>query len=310
MQLTIKTSIATICQEIKIFKDGCKGYLNEMEDVFSGFYEYFQDLKEGKFYKTAKFWRGYINFMYLYHNFTQSIRMDDLEIFISWLPKLTNIFFALNHPNYARWLVKYYDSVLKLNETDPEVYNELKQGWFPIRCSKKPFSSTAIDLTLEQTINAEAASQRHGVLSITNSISARQHWAELHYLCTNILSTLLENLVMTKKDDVPQDIRPSRIKKTNASVRHVLHVLREIVNTFEMTGESPLFNIATGKSVKSETENFLLNIDIIRDRERNKFRDECRKRPERFEKRIKRQKLSTFTTEAGKNRIISKMGRF
>ena len=83
-----------------------------------------------------------------------------------------------------------------------------------------------------------------------------------------------------------------------------------MVNTSEKTGESPLFNIDTGKSVKSETENFLLNIDIIRDRERNKFIDECRKRPERFEKRIKRQKLSTFTTEAGKKRITSKMGRF
>ena len=62
----------------------------------------------------------YINYMYLYHNFTQSIRMGDLETFISCLPKITNIFFAVNHPNYARWLVKYYDSVLKLNETNPE----------------------------------------------------------------------------------------------------------------------------------------------------------------------------------------------
>ena len=97
--------------------------------------------------------------MHLYHNFTQSIRMGDLEIFISCLPKLTNIFFELNHPNYARWLVKYYDSVLKLNETHSEVYNEFKQGWFAIRRNEKPFSSTAIDLTLEQTINAEAASQ-------------------------------------------------------------------------------------------------------------------------------------------------------
>ena len=185
----------------------------------------------------------------------------------------------------------------------------MKQGWYAITRTKKPFSSAKIDLTLEQTINAEAASQRLGVLSITNSISASQHWAELHYLCPRIVSTLLEHLRMTRKNDVSQHIRTNRTKKINASVRHVLHVLREMVNTFEMTWVSPLFNIATGKSVKSETENFLLNIDIIRDRERNKFIDECRKRPERFEKRIKRQKLSTFTTEAGKKRITSKMGR-
>ena len=101
--------------------------------------------------------------MHVYHDFTRSIRMGDLEVFISCLPKLINIFFALNHPNYARWLVKYYDFVLQLNETHPEVYNEFKQGSFAIRRSEKPFSSTAIDLTLEQIINAEVASQRLGM---------------------------------------------------------------------------------------------------------------------------------------------------
>ena len=218
--------------------------------------------------------------------------MGDLEVFISCLPKLTNIFYALNHPSYARWLVKYYDSILKLNATHPEVYNEFQQGWFAVRRTEKPFSSTAIGLTLEQTINAEAASQHLGVLSITNSISARQCWAESHYLRTSIVSTLLEHLGMTKKDDVSQHTKPNSIKKANASVRQVLHLLREMVNPFEMTVESPLFNIATGKSVMSETEHFLLNTDFIGDRERNKFIDECKERPERFEERIKRQKLS------------------
>ena len=79
---------------------------------------------------------------------------------------------------------------------------------------------------------------------------------------------------MTKKDDTSQHIKPNGIKKTNPSVRQVLHVLREMVNPFEMTEESPLFNIVTGNSVMSETENFLLNIDLIGGRERNKVMDE------------------------------------
>ena len=39
-----------------------------------------------------------------------------------------------------------------------------------------------------------------------------------------------------------------------------------------MTGESPLFNIATGKSVISKTEDVLLNIDTIGDREKQVHR--------------------------------------
>lgn len=57
----------------------------------------------------------------------------------------------------------------------------------------------------------------------------------------------------------------------NESVRQVVDVPRKMVNPLEMTGESSLFSIATGKSFMSETENFLLFIDIIGDRERNKF---------------------------------------
>ena len=73
-----------------------------MEEVFSGFYKFFQELRVGKFDKTAPFWTSYINFMHLYHDFTRTFKMGDLEVFISCLSKLTNIFFALNHPNYTR----------------------------------------------------------------------------------------------------------------------------------------------------------------------------------------------------------------
>ena len=79
-----------------------------------------------------------------------------------------------------------------------------------------------------------------------------------------------------------------------------------MANPCEMTRESPLFNIATGKSVILKTENFLLNIDIIGDTERNMFIDECTERPKRFEERIKKQKLSQQKLE--KKRITSKDG--
>ena len=59
-----------------------------------------------------------------------------------------------------------------------------------IKRTTKPFSASPIDLTLEQTINADAASQRTGISSLTNSISARQRWAESHYLRT-MLNTIM-----------------------------------------------------------------------------------------------------------------------
>ena len=75
-----------------------------------------------------------------------------------------------------------------------------------------------------------------------------------------------------------------------------------------MVNPFPLFDIIKKKIKK--IKNFLLNIDIIGDGERNKFMDECRERPERFEEKIKRQKLSTFPAEAGKKELHRKMRSF
>ena len=117
--------------------------------------------------------------------------------------------FAFNHHNYAIWLVLFHDILLKLKITHPEVHKEFKNGCFSL---KKPFSRLPVDLTLKQTINADAASQRTGISAITNSISARQRWAESHYIRLNIISHLFKELNLTKKD-VSRDLKPNRIKK-------------------------------------------------------------------------------------------------
>ena len=51
-----------------------------------------------------------------------------------------------------------------------------------------------------------------------------------------------------------------------------------------------------------ETESFLLNFFQIGDKERKQFVDECINKPERFEDRIKRQRICSFATECGKRR--------
>ena len=90
------------------------------------------------------------------------------------------LLFQPEPPNYARWLVRYEDNLLKLKETHPGVYAEFKEGCFSLRRTEKAFSRLPIDLTLEQTINADAACQRKGIAALTDSISTRQRWAQSH----------------------------------------------------------------------------------------------------------------------------------
>ena len=120
--------------------------------------------------KTAQFWMKYVEMIHLYHDFSRSVSSGD----VSSIPKITNYFFALNQPNYARWLVKFQNNLLVAPDKPPEVYQEFKKGMFGIKRSSKSFSRSPIDLALEQTINADAANQRTGISSFTNSISTRQ----------------------------------------------------------------------------------------------------------------------------------------
>ena len=196
----------------------------------------------------------YINLIHLYHDFTRSIRNGDLHLYISCFPKLTNYFFALNHPNYARWCVKYYDSLIKLPETHPDVYNDFKEGWFGIKRTKKSFSSTPIDLTLKQTINAHAASQRLGISSITNSISARQRWAESHFLRTTVISSLFDSLGMSNKEDASRHLKSFKIHNDNEAVHKVINMLKDPMNHFAEVEKEHIYNLAIGKAATMETK--------------------------------------------------------
>ena len=63
---------------------------------------------------------------------------------------------------------------MKINETHPSLAAEFRKGRFGIKRTSKNFSRMPIDLTQEQTIHADAASQRTDINAFTNSISARQ----------------------------------------------------------------------------------------------------------------------------------------
>ena len=71
-------------------------------------------------------------------------------------PRVDKLFFALNHHNYARWMVRYHHNLMKLSSTHPDVLDEFKNGLFSIHRTEKSFSGSPINPTLEQIINADA----------------------------------------------------------------------------------------------------------------------------------------------------------
>ena len=94
---------------------------------------------------------------------------------------------------------------------------QLEKGSFGVKRTTKSFSRQPIDLTLEQTINADAANKLTGVLQTRNSISARQRWCRSHIIRSTIISHTIEQMGLRKKQDVTADLQTSRIKKIQHS---------------------------------------------------------------------------------------------
>ena len=124
----------------------------------------------------------YINLIHLVHAFIRSMCVGDFNLYVECLSKIASFFFRLNHPNFSRYLVQYYSILRNLKETLPEVYDEYSSGFFSLKRTTKPFSGIPVDLTLEQTVNCDAALRTYGVVSLTNSIFGRQRWAKSHHV--------------------------------------------------------------------------------------------------------------------------------
>ena len=128
----------------------------ELIEFIAAYETFVKDTVNGNHGLTAKYWMHYVDMIHLYHEFSRSIRTGDHDLYVHCLPKISKYFFSFNQQNYARWMIRYRDNLLRLKDTHPEVKEEYKNGGISIKRTQKSFAKTAVDLTLEQTINANA----------------------------------------------------------------------------------------------------------------------------------------------------------
>ena len=270
----------------------------ELSDVILQ-YEKFKDLTRcGAHGKTAQFWMAYIDAVTLYHDFCRSHRAGDFDLFRNCIPKMASYFFALNNLNYARWICHYLNNLLLIDRTHPSVYEDFKNGMFAIARTKKSFSRQAIDLTLEQTVNKDAANGSFGIGAFTNNISARQRWADGHFAKMTIVTNLMDELNLTKNEDITEGLKTHRIKRDQRDLEKIKQMIVDNINPFNPDLEKDkLFNISTGKAASEDTQNFLLNVMKIGKDRRDTFIEECAAKNERFHERINRVKINNFQKE-------------
>lgn len=112
---------------------------------------------------------------------------------------------------YARWLASYNHTLISVDETHPGLAKDLMIG---VKRTDKQFSTIPSDLTLEGTINADAARRLTGIMHLTNSISARMRWSLNHALRSMIISHVLQESGVQSSQDITNDLLKHRIDKS------------------------------------------------------------------------------------------------
>lgn len=144
-------------------------------ELFQAF-ERFKSAETGDLGRTAHFWTMYNQYIQFYHIVERKVRETDIDLFISMLTPMIDLYFATNQLN-SRCISKYQLDFMNLAVSHPGLRQILMDGGFSVRRSNNEFARIPVDLTLEQTVNADAVSRMTGYTSSANNYSLRVWWS-------------------------------------------------------------------------------------------------------------------------------------
>lgn len=66
-------------------------------------------------------------------------------MYVDALRKLAEWFHALDHTNYARWILVHLRDMVELSTTHPEIADEFRAGTFTVKKKNRPFSAFPVN---------------------------------------------------------------------------------------------------------------------------------------------------------------------
>ena len=264
--------------------------------------DFFANALNGLLGKSAQYWTIYIFLINrVYRKLQRCVRTNDLRGYKDILPTVLDVFFGLNRPNYARYGTLFLH---QLQTACPELTSILESGAFSIRRTLKNYSRSAVDLSLEQSYNRDAASAVKGIVAFRNSESAVRRWALTRSQTTMAVTELRSICGLEYNENASAQVLDYRIRKDNEHMHQIALAIEDFDNPFACEFEvQPLMNLASGKSALANCSKYLLET-LKRGKEaRENFVEESKNDPNRFLRPIKRIKIENFAAESTKSKV-------
>ena len=247
----------------------------------SSYTTYTEKTRSGEHGVTAQFWIMYIDYIDHYHSLERAIRTNNIDLYIYSMTPIINLFFSTNHVNYSRWLSKFQLDLLNIDDTHPGLRDILEDGVFSVRRTHHQFSRCPVDLILEQTVNADAASRQTGLVTATNNYGARLRWMLTKSSRAAFIGQVREMAGLTNKEDVTAELQPSRVRRDRRDLNKVMEHIKKSRNPFQIadSAQKILVNLNTGKAASQTVRDCLLNVPEKSRELHNNFISECQEDP-------------------------------
>ena len=225
--------------------------------------KYKKAIRAGDHGQTAQFWVNYMDKVWLVLRFIRATKENDLDLHIACLAELCPLLFSYDHPNYARYVPAYYLLLLNLPKSHPGCEKLLQQNGLSVSRSDVQSSRTAVDMTIEQTINRHAKSHG-GIIRFSRNFSAYFRWCVTRHTRATYVKATLDMADMSPNDEnVHKDIRPSQIHATDDDVSKVLAVITGFINPFTVENKDALYCLSSGIQAPLDVVQDLLRADDV-----------------------------------------------
>ncbi len=280
------------------------------KQAFKDFIEKYDDFSnqtyQGVHGTTAEYWMKYVMMVEDWEMFARACKANDVELYVYSLQKMVPFFFACNKPNYSRWMTMFVVQLINMDKTHPGVRDTLAKGALSIRRTSNNFSRAPVDMTLEQTINQDAASGLTGIAAFQQSTGAKNRWSITRSARSEIVSALMEITGQRQGDDVYNETKPGRVKRDQHDLETVKEAIKATCNPFTLDNKSDdLVCLSTGKVASEDVKSSLLTLKKRGEQQYQSFARECVNDGQRFEKSIKRNKNLNFASQAINSKITT-----
>ena len=237
-------------------------------------YDAFKSEARGKFSKFS-FWEEYCSMVNIVLQLIKAERTGNWNLHLSAVATMTPHFYAMNRPNYSRWLPVYLIDMHRLEFTHPLVHKAFLSGEHSISHSGQPFSQVPTDMALEQSINADSKT-KGGIIGISQSPSAVDRWFLTIHEHASVTTAIKKVYGMKDNDNkMHKEATKARVKRDEDDVNKLLSCFTSslMIKPYSLESDA-LVNFVTGVVLPDDVAETLVNSTKKGQNQMNNFIEE------------------------------------